>query len=69
MPVYNDKQQDTTPLTETTATSRPASADLLAVLTTKQGLELVQRAIQESTLPSQKPSIAAIQAALESTVA
>nr|NIX18733.1 hypothetical protein [Actinomycetota bacterium] len=61
--------QDLTPLAETAATSRPASADLLAVLSTDVGLEAIQRAIAAVTVPSIKPSKAAILAALQSVVA
>lgn len=50
------KIQDTSPVAD--------GASLEAILTTDVGLEAVQRAIQASTIPSQKPTKAAIATAL-----
>jgi hypothetical protein len=51
------KIADTTPVGDGTS--------LEAILVTKAGLQAVQRAIMDNTSPQQKPTIAAIQTALE----
>lgn len=50
------KVQDTSPIAD--------GASLEALLTTQVGLEAVQKAIQATTVPSQKPTKAEIAAAL-----
>lgn len=51
------KTADTTPIAD--------GASLEALLTSKAGLEAVQRAIMATTSPQEKPTLAAIQTALE----
>jgi hypothetical protein len=54
------KIADTTPIAD--------GASLEPILLTKAGLQAVQRAIMDNTSPQQKPTIAAIQTALEAIV-
>ena len=65
MPLHKIKHASkATPVVTNTATSRVASASLEALLTSKVGLEAIQKAIAATTVPSQKPSIASIRTSL-----